>query len=116
MLMVLPFLFMEIPITASVIKDPLGFRHLLNYLYKKYKMPIYCTENGFAVQNESSLPLLDALEDTDRVEYYSGVLDSVMAAVFEDGVDLRAYFPWSFLDNFEWADVSLPHLALSILD
>lgn len=92
---------------TTLLSDPLGFRHLLNYLYKRYQLPIFCTENGFSVKNESYLPLLDALEDTDRVEYYSGVLDCMMDAIYEDGVDLRAYFPWSFLDNFEWADVSI---------
>jgi beta-glucosidase len=81
-----------------------GFRALLNYLYKRYKMPIYCTENGFSIVNENDLPLEKALHDHDRVEYYKGNLNAMLAAVHEDGVDVRSYFAWSLLDNFEWAD------------
>ncbi|QRV98809.1 glycoside hydrolase family 1 protein [Ceratobasidium sp. AG-Ba] len=83
---------------------PEGFRKLLNYLYKKYKLPIYITENGFAVKDEDSMPLVDALADKDRVEYFEGNTKALTAAVFEDGVEIKSYFPWSFLDNFEWAD------------
>ena len=44
------------------------------------------------------------VKDTDRVEYFRGNTDALLKAKFEDGVDIRAYFPWSLLDNFEWAD------------
>ncbi|KAG8933354.1 Beta-glucosidase 1B [Tulasnella sp. 418] len=81
-----------------------GFRLLLNYLYKKYKMPIYVTENGFAVKDEDSLPVDQAVHDTDRINYFAGNLQALYEAINEDGVDVRSYFPWSFLDNFEWAD------------
>ncbi|KDQ09206.1 glycoside hydrolase family 1 protein [Botryobasidium botryosum FD-172 SS1] len=83
---------------------PSGFRSLLNYLYKRYKLPIYVTENGFAVKDENSKPLEEALNDTDRINYFRGATESLRRAYAEDGVDVRAYFPWSFLDNFEWAD------------
>ncbi|KZS88053.1 glycoside hydrolase family 1 protein [Sistotremastrum niveocremeum HHB9708] len=83
---------------------PEGFRALLNYLWKRYKMPIYVTENGFAVKNENSLPIEKAQNDTDRVEYFEGATESLIKAVTEDGVDIRSYFAWSLLDNFEWAD------------
>ncbi|KAH0578753.1 Beta-glucosidase 1B [Termitomyces sp. 'cryptogamus'] len=79
---------------------PEGFRALLNYLWKRYKMPLYVTENGFAVKDENSLE--QALVDTDRVNYFKGATKNLMLAIFEDGVDVRSYFPWSFLDNFEW--------------
>ncbi|KAF8581201.1 glycoside hydrolase family 1 protein [Ramaria rubella] len=85
-------------------QDPEGFRALLNYLWKRYQLPIYVTENGFAVKNENYKPLEEALEDTDRVDYFRGSAEALLAAVTEDGVDVKAYFPWSFLDNFEWAD------------
>lgn len=60
------------------------------------------TENGFAVKGEDSLPIEEAIKDHDRVEYFRGATDSLFKAIFEDGVDIRSYFPWSFLDNFEW--------------
>ncbi|KAG8798749.1 Beta-glucosidase 1B [Serendipita sp. 398] len=83
---------------------PEGFRALLNYVWKRYKLPIYVTENGFAVKGEDSLPIEEAIKDHDRVEYFRGATDSLYKAMYEDGVDIRSYFPWSFLDNFEWAD------------
>ena len=53
------------------------------------------TENGFAVKNENSMPLEEAIHDQDRVHYYQGVTTSLLAAVREDGVDVRGYFGWS---------------------
>jgi hypothetical protein len=67
------------------------------------------TENGFAVKNEHMKTLEDALRDTDRVEYFRGMTDAIVQAVRVDGVDIRAYFPWSLLDNFEWCAHSGPN-------
>ncbi|GJJ14656.1 Beta-glucosidase 1B [Clathrus columnatus] len=83
---------------------PEGFRQLLNYLWRRYQHPIYVTENGFAVKDENSKPLDETLQDDDRVEYFEGATRSLLEAINEDGVDIRSYFGWSFLDNFEWAD------------
>ncbi|KAG9019152.1 Beta-glucosidase 1B [Tulasnella sp. 427] len=80
-----------------------GFRDLLNYLYKRYKLPIYVTENGFACKGENDLTPEEVVNDTDRVNYFKGNLQALLDAV-SDGVDIRSYFAWSLLDNFEWAD------------
>ena len=53
------------------------------------------TENGYCVKNENSLAVMDAVHDTDRVNYFSGMLDSLLKAKTEDGVDVRSYFGWS---------------------
>lgn len=53
------------------------------------------TENGFAVKNEDSMTVEQALQDDDRVHYYKGVTDALLSAVTQDGVDVRAYFGWS---------------------
>lgn len=53
------------------------------------------TENGFAVKDENNMPIEEALKDADRVHYYEGVTSSLLAAVTEDGVDVRGYFGWS---------------------
>lgn len=95
---------------------PEGFRSLLNYLYKRYKHPIYVTENGFAVKDENILPREQALVDMDRVNYFRGTTSSLLAAINEDGVDIRAYFPWSLLDNFEWADGYLTRFGVTYVD
>jgi len=83
---------------------PPGFRALLNYVWKTYKKPIFVTENGFAVKDESSLTPAEAIKDTDRVEYFRGYTQALLEASAIDGVDIRSYFAWSLLDNFEWAE------------
>lgn len=83
---------------------PLGFRSLLKYLWKRYKMPIYVTENGFAVKDEDSKPVEQAIQDEERVNYFKGATDTLLSALNDDGVDIRGYLAWSLLDNFEWAD------------
>jgi len=95
---------------------PDGFRALLNYVWKRYRMPIYVTENGFPVKNESSLPVREALLDHDRIEFFHSTMDALLSAVIEDGVDIRAYFAWSFLDNFEWADGYATRFGVTYVD
>jgi beta-glucosidase len=58
--------------------------------HKRYGKPIYITENGIA----------DA-SDTLRQEFIPKALAAVHRATAE-GVDVRGYFYWSLLDNFEW--------------
>lgn len=53
------------------------------------------TENGFAVMNETNMPVDQAVDDTDRVDYFRGNFEALLAAVTEDGVDIRSYFGWS---------------------
>ncbi|KAJ7508479.1 beta-glucosidase 1B [Mycena galericulata] len=95
---------------------PQGFRSLLNYLWKRYRLPIYVTENGFAVKNESDMPKEIAVKDTDRVNYYRGVTASLQAAINDDGVDVRCYLAWSLLDNFEWADGYITRFGVTYVD
>ncbi|RXZ68440.1 GH1 family beta-glucosidase [Agromyces albus] len=64
-------------------------------------LPILITENG-ASYHDYVDPDGDVV-DTARVEYLRGYLDAVITAV-EQGADVRGYYAWSFLDNFEWAE------------
>jgi beta-glucosidase len=63
--------------------------------------PIYVTENGAAFFDP---PVVDgdALADPLRVAYLRQHIAAVQAAI-DRGVDVRGYFVWSLLDNFEWA-------------
>jgi beta-glucosidase len=63
-------------------------------------LPIYITENGCAV--EDYVTPEDAVNDPDRVSYIHEHLQAALRAI-DDGVDLRGYFHWSLMDNFEWA-------------
>uniref|UniRef100_A0A7N0THN0 Beta-glucosidase n=1 Tax=Kalanchoe fedtschenkoi TaxID=63787 RepID=A0A7N0THN0_KALFE len=81
---------------------PRGIRDLLVHTKKRYNNPkIYITENG--VDEEATLPLKEALNDTWRVEYYRKHLKYLLRAIRKDGVDVNGYFAWSLLDNFEWS-------------
>ncbi|KAJ3049368.1 Beta-glucosidase 1B [Rhizophlyctis rosea] len=81
-----------------------GFRKLLNWIYKRYGYPIYVTENGCSIKGEQNLPVEEAVNDDFRVKYFQDYLDAMLLAIHEDGVVVKGYLGWSFLDNFEWAE------------
>ncbi|XP_043816741.1 beta-glucosidase 17 isoform X3 [Manihot esculenta] len=79
---------------------PEGLYKLLLYLKRKYNHPvIYITENGMG--DRSSLSVAEALEDKLRIKYHHLHLLSVLEAI-KEGVDVKGYYIWSFLDDFEW--------------
>jgi beta-glucosidase len=83
---------------------PQGFRDLLLYIKKYYGNPtIYITENGVDEVNNKSLTLKEALKDDTRIYYYRAHLLAMLSAIRE-GANVKGYFAWSLLDNFEWAN------------
>ncbi len=79
---------------------PWGCRKLLHWISDRYdNPPIYITENGCAYDDH---PVDGEVNDQARIEYYAAYL-AECAQAMEQGVDLRGYFAWSMLDNFEWA-------------
>lgn len=70
------------------------------FLYERYKLPIYITENGLCCPDVVSLD--GRVHDPNRIDFYHRYLRELKRAV-ADGVDVRAYFAWSVMDNFEWA-------------
>ncbi|KAJ0096246.1 hypothetical protein Patl1_17274 [Pistacia atlantica] len=82
---------------------PRGFRDLLLYVKEKYNNPlVYITENGLDEFNNATLPLEQALKDPMRIDYYHRHLLFLQRAI-KEGVNVKGYFAWSLLDNFEWA-------------
>jgi beta-glucosidase len=80
--------------------EPEGLYELLVRLDRDYRVPIVITENGAAFDDP---PAVDGVvEDPRRVAYLEGHLDAVARAI-ADGVDVRGYFAWSLMDNFEWS-------------
>ncbi len=67
--------------------------------YKKFKK-FYITENGASFKDVISD---GKINDTKRTEYLKSYIKSVLKAK-EDGINVKGYFVWSFLDNFEWAE------------
>ncbi len=97
------------------VKNPLGypmtmFRWLVNpeslywgprFLQERYKLPIVITENGLA-----SMDWVHAdgkVHDPGRIDYLTRYLHQLRRAC-DEGVDIRGYFQWSIMDNFEWAE------------
>ncbi|KAF0910477.1 hypothetical protein E2562_002933 [Oryza meyeriana var. granulata] len=83
---------------------PQGFHELLLYIKENYgNAIIYITENGVDEVNNKTMPLKEALKDDTRIEYYHKHLLALLGAM-RDGANVKGYFAWSLLDNFEWAD------------
>ena len=81
---------------------PKGLRDILLWVRQRYgNLPLYVTENGAAFFDPPTVAG-DSHEDPLRVAYLREHLQAARAAT-EQGVDLRGYFVWSLLDNFEWA-------------
>ncbi|PSS10019.1 Beta-glucosidase [Actinidia chinensis var. chinensis] len=81
---------------------PKGMEDLMLYLKDNYgNPPIYITENGIAEANNDKLPVKEALKDNDRIEYlYSHLL--YLSKAIKAGVNVKGYFMWAFMDDFEW--------------
>ncbi len=71
---------------------PEGIYELLKKLWDRYHLPLYVTENG-----------LPDRDDDQRPSFIVRHLVQVHRAL-EEGVDVRGYFYWTLVDNFEWAD------------
>ncbi len=69
------------------------------FLYQRYGLPLYITENG---QSSNDRIFLDGcVHDPDRIDFLQRYLAELKKAALE-GVPLLGYFHWSFTDNFEW--------------
>lgn len=81
--------------------DPTGLYDLLARVSREHPgLPLLITENGAAY--EDTVGPDGTVDDPERIAYLHGHLDAVLKAV-ENGVDVRGYFLWSLMDNFEWS-------------
>lgn len=69
------------------------------FLYERYQKPIYITENGLSCHDTVSLD--GNVHDPDRIDFLARYLHELKRAAQE--TDIRGYFQWSLMDNFEWA-------------
>lgn len=69
------------------------------FLYERYKKPIYITENGLSCHDVVSLD--GKVHDPNRIDFLARYLQQLKKAAGE--IDVRGYFQWSLMDNFEWA-------------
>jgi beta-glucosidase len=107
----LPFDFVELsgyPVTDfgwPVVPD--GLRQLLLRLQADYGLPMYVTESGCA---HAETP-----DDQFRIDYLASHIDAMEAAQAQ-GADVRGYFVWSLMDNFEWAEGTSKRFGLVHVD
>lgn len=79
---------------------PAGLTELLLRLQHDYRLPpVYITENGAAFPDQL---VNSQVSDPARIRYLHSHISAVADAIAA-GVDVRGYFAWSLLDNFEWA-------------
>ena len=76
-------------------------------------LPIYITENGAAVRDVVAAD--GGVHDPERIRFLEQHFDAARRALAA-GVDLRGFFVWSFMDNFEWAMGYGPRLGLVYID
>ena len=68
------------------------------FLYERYRKPVYITENGMSCHDVVSID--GKVHDPNRTDFLARYLKELKRAAGE--IDLRGYFHWSFMDNFEW--------------
>lgn len=79
---------------------PEGLYWLVRWAHERYSLPIVVTENGH--QNNDSIHSDGKVHDPQRTDSIHRHLRQLRQAV-RDGADVRGYFHWTLMDNFEWA-------------
>jgi beta-glucosidase len=94
--------------------DPTGLDDLLARLRREYPaIPIHITENGIALDDEVGPD--GTVQDPRRIDYLERHMDVAERSIAA-GTDLRGYFVWSLMDNFEWAAGYRPRFGLVHVD
>jgi beta-glucosidase len=83
---------------------PQALEATIRYAHEKAKVPIYVTENG-----------IGTTDDRQRIDYVRRALAGVVRCM-KDGIDVRGYFYWSLMDNFEWLFGYGPQFGLIAVD
>ena len=103
-----------IPLTPiEWVIDPDAFRKTLLTVAKTYALPVYVLENGLGGHDKPDAN--GAVIDNDRIAFlraYIGAMNEAVAA----GADIRGYFVWSLLDNFEWDSGYRVRFGLTYVD
>lgn len=88
-------------------------------IYKKGKMEeldILITEQGMPIINQDqSTSYEEARHDQERINYYESYLKNIAEAIEIGGLRFKGYFPWSLIDNWEWANGFTERFGLNYL-
>ncbi|EFJ38702.1 hypothetical protein SELMODRAFT_75468, partial [Selaginella moellendorffii] len=81
---------------------PWGLYNILSHVKENHNNPpIFITENGLVDVADSNTFSDRFIKDDARVQFYESYLTSLQQAI-ANGVDVRGYYAWSLLDNWEW--------------
>tara|TARA_B100000401_G_C52442353_1_gene547970 strand:+ start:23 stop:544 length:522 start_codon:yes stop_codon:yes gene_type:complete len=83
---------------------PESVENVLRYVAPKINCPMIVTENGIGTD-----------DDQQRINYITTALEGLQRCL-NDGLDIRGYYYWSFLDNFEWLFGYKPRFGLVDVD
>lgn len=78
---------------------PQSMNHYFRFISKRYNKPIYVSENGMS--NADVVSLDGKCHDPQRIDFMHRYLSELEKGM-KNGADVRGYFHWSLLDNFEW--------------
>ncbi len=93
---------------------PESLRNVLRRVSTEFtSLPVYVTESGASF--DDSVNSTGEVIDIDRINYLQGYFGAAAQAI-SDGVDLRGYFVWSLLDNFEWGEGYSKRFGLVYVD
>jgi len=94
---------------------PEGLYHEIVRVHEQYRqLPVYITENGGAFTDDV-LSRDGQIHDRQRIDYLQSHFAEAKKMI-DDGVDLRGYYVWSLLDNFEWHMGYGPRFGLFYVD
>ncbi len=82
-------------------------------MHERYRVPVYITENGMSGLDWVGLD--GAVHDPQRIDFTRRYLLALRRAI-DAGADIRGYFHWSLLDNFEWAEGYKERFGLIFVD
>uniref|UniRef100_F6H271 Beta-glucosidase 18 n=1 Tax=Vitis vinifera TaxID=29760 RepID=F6H271_VITVI len=81
---------------------PRGMEKIIEYVKERYNnMPMFVTENGYSPPEKEDEQEEDLVQDAKRIEFHKAYL-AALARAIRNGADVRGYFIWSLMDNFEW--------------
>lgn len=84
--------------------DPEGMYRVLRQVGDRYKKPMVIMENGIGTLNEQK-----------KIKYFRDHINQARRAA-GDGYDIRGYFPWTLVDNYEWTEGYTANFGLTRLD
>lgn len=110
----------QVPFPAGHLFNPLDWPYMPEamywgpkFLYERYQLPFIISENGQTCRDIVSMD--GKVHDSDRIEYLHQYLLQLKKAN-DEGVDVRGYFIWTLMDNFEWQEGFTARVGLTYTD